>query len=77
MNRKKNQISDFLFSELRSYFVIFVDELLELLLFSPLLEENKSLQSENFFFIRFSTLRIFHESRIKTEVRGGGLLVVT
>ena len=32
-------------------------------------------KSENWFFIRFSTLRIFHESGIKTE--GGGLHILS
>ena len=32
---------------------------------------------KNWFFIRFSTLRFFHEIGIKTEERGGGLHIIS
>ena len=55
------------------YFLIFVFQVMVIfVLKSPQFSISFNDSSENWFFIRFSTLRIFHENGIKTEGEGTG-----
>ena len=61
LNRKKNRISDFLDFHFSSYGHFFTKNCQSSMNFH---DNYKNKKSENWFFIRFSKLRIFHESGI-------------
>ena len=64
LDRKKIKFPIFIFSSYGHFCYVITP------IFDEFFTITRKIKSDNYFFIRFSALRIFHRNGIKTEMRG-------